>query len=191
MMRLYNKVKSKQYFFSGIIRRICQMILKQGVIVIAAIFLTFAGVSYADMHKGATASNAMTMGHSAMAAGHGHHSAGHYRPGHHNWKNTLSKAQNEKIEAMHLSLKRDLAPLRAELEFKRAQLKNLVTTKAPAMAAIKAKIKEISAIREKILTKRYAHIVEMRKALTPAQRQSFDLDFLSGMEHWQGHHKGH
>jgi len=167
------------------------MILKQGVIVIAAVFLTFAGVSYADMHKGAAVSAAMTMGHSAMAAGQGHHLAGHHRPGHHDWKNTLSKAQNEKIEAMHLSLKRDLAPLRAELEFKRAQLKNLVTTKAPAMAAIKAKIKEISSIRERILTKRYSHIVDMRKALTPAQRQSFDLDFLSGMEHWQGHHKGH
>jgi Spy/CpxP family protein refolding chaperone len=168
------------------------MILKQGVIVIVAILLTFAGISYAaDTHKGAVASNAMTMGHGAMAAGHGLRSAGHYRPSHHNWKDTLSKAQNEKMEAMHLSIKRDLAPLRAELEFKKAQLKNLVTTKAPAMSAIKAKINEISAVTEKILTKRYSHIVEMRKVLTPAQRQSFDLDFLSGIEHWQGHHKGH
>ncbi len=157
------------------------MRLKKGIIAMTAVFLTFAGLSYAETHKAVTVHSAMTRGHG------GGMQMGHHQPGHHQWKDTLSKAQNEKMEAMHLAIKRELAPLKAELEFRNVQLKNLATAKNPDMAAINGKIKEISSIRRKMLTKRYSHIVEMRKLLTPVQRQSFDLDFLSGVEHWRGH----
>jgi len=161
--------------------------LKRGVIIMGAVFLTFAGISYAaGPDKDVVVHSAMTRAHKG-AAQKGHYSMEHGRQGHHRWKDTLSKVQGEKMEAMHLSLKRDIAPLKAELEFRSVELKNLATTKNPDMAAIKAKIKVISSLKGNILTKRYSHIVEMRKVLTPSQRQSFDLDFLSGVEHWQGH----
>jgi len=160
---------------------------RKSLMTMTAIALSFATLSYAaDTHKGMAVHSAMTMGHgSGMKMGHPQVAGP--QGGHHSWKDSLTKAQNEKMEIMHLSIKRDLAPLKAELEFRKAQLKNLVTTKNPNMAAVNSKIKEISAIRAKVMTKRYAHIVEMRKVLTPLQRQAFDLDFISGVEHWRGH----
>ncbi len=172
--------------------------LKKGLIAMAAISLTFATLSYAETHKGVAVHSAMTKGHAGATQAHsltghpqiGYHQKGHHQKGHHHWKATLSTAQNEKMEAMHLAIKRDLAPLEAKLKLKKVELKNLVTEKSPDMAAIKGKIRGIGSLRTKVMIKRYAHIVEMRKVLTPAQRRSFDLEFLSGVEHWRGH-EGH
>jgi len=144
---------------------------------------TFAGEKKEGKNLAESHKNVM-LHSSAMTRAHGG-AFGQMR-GHYNWKNSLDRTQREKIEALHLSLKRDMMPLRAELAFRKAELRNLVTTKKPDMGAIKRKIREISAIREKILTKRYSHIVKMRNILNPDQRRSFDLEIISGAEHWRG-----
>ena len=121
-------------------------------------------------------SSAMTRGHSSMM-GHGCH----------DWKKTLDRSQREKIDAMHLALKREMAPLAAELALRKAELRNLVTSTRPDQGAMKRKIKEISALREKMMTRRYMHILQMRKVLNPRQRRSFDMELLSGRGHWRSH----
>ncbi|MFQ5427801.1 MAG: Spy/CpxP family protein refolding chaperone [Thermodesulfobacteriota bacterium] len=183
-----------------------QIRLKQGLIFMAAILLMFSTISYAEpqTQKGVIVHDAMTRGHGGIPigpeAGHpeGAHKAGYkgcskkagHPGGHHGWKTTLSKDQRDKIEAMHLALSRDMAPLKANLALKRAELKNMVTVDDPNIVAVKAKIKKIGAIKTKMLQKRYSHIVDMRKVLTPKQRLSFDLELISDTEHWQGGHKG-
>ncbi len=162
-----------------------QIRLKSGFMIMAAILLAFSTLSYAESRGGVQVHNAMTRGHGGAKMGH--------NAGHHGWKASLSKSQLEKVEAMHLGLSRDMAPLKAELAFKRAELKNMVTAVAPDMAAMKVKIKEVSAISAKMMEKRYSHIIRMRKILTPKQRLSFDLELISNSEHWHGggHHKTH
>ncbi|MFQ5353971.1 MAG: Spy/CpxP family protein refolding chaperone [Thermodesulfobacteriota bacterium] len=158
--------------------------LKQGLILMAAVFLTLSTMAYAEAQKGMIMHDAMTRGHGGLQMGHA--------AGHHGWKASLNKTQKAQVEAMHLGLSRDMAPLKAELAFKKAQLKNIVTAEAPDMAAMKATIKEIAAIKAKMLENRYAHIVEMRKVLTDKQRLSFDLELISDAEHWHGGgHGGH
>ena len=170
-----------------------QIRLKQGLILIAAMFLSLSTISYAETQQnGAMVHDAMTRGHGGHQMGSpAGHKAGHMG-GHHGWKVSLNKAQAAKMEAMHLGLSRDMAPLKAELAFKKAQLKNMVTAEAPDMTAMKAQINKIAAIKAKMLVKRYAHIVAMRKVLTSKQRLSFDLELISNTEHWSGgYKKGH
>jgi Spy/CpxP family protein refolding chaperone len=155
---------------------------------IALIFFVFTGAAFAEKQKGKSVAEShknMVLRSTAMSRAHGG-TFRHAGMGHHSWKDTLDKAQREKIEALHLELKRVMAPLKAELAFRKAELRNLVTVKTPDMAAIKSKIRQISSIREKILAKRYSHIVKMRKVLKPEQRRSFDLEIISGAEHWRG-----
>ncbi len=157
-------------------------------VVMALIIFVAAGAAFADGKKGKSVAEShknVVLRSTAMSRAHG----GAFRHGMsspHSWKDTLDKTQREKIEALHLELKREMVPLKAELAFRKAELRNLVTVKSPDMAAIKAKIKQVSSIREKILAKRYAHIVKMRKVLKPEQRRAFDLEIISGAEHWRG-----
>ncbi|MFQ5480617.1 MAG: Spy/CpxP family protein refolding chaperone [Thermodesulfobacteriota bacterium] len=162
----------------------------------AAIFLIFGASAFAQNGSGVIVHNAMTKGHQGQHAAHmaGHkagHPSGGRSAGHHGWKSSLNKEQQGKIEAMHLELSRDMAPLKAELVLRKAELKNLVTADDPNMVAVKAKIKKISAIKAKILLKKYSYIIKMRKILNPDQRRSFDIEFISNAEHWQGHYKRH
>ena len=156
-------------------------------VAMALVALVFTGAAYAEMQKGKSVAEShknVMLRSSAMSRAHG--GAFRHGGGHHSWKDTLDKTQREKIEALHLELKKGMAPLKAELAFRKAELRNLVTVKTPDMAAIKGKIKQISSIREKILAKRYSHIVKMRKVLKPEQRRAFDLEIISGAEHWRG-----
>ncbi len=146
--------------------------------VIATVLLASAGFTLAETHKNMMVhSTAMTRGHGGVF-GHG---------GHGRWRDTLDKSQKKKIDAMHLALKREMIPLRAELSLRMAELRNMVTVKAPDKTAIRKKIREIGALRDRIMEKRYSHILEMRKVLMPDQRRSFDLEFISGTGHWRSH----
>ncbi len=180
------------------------MVFKRSLIFMAAILLTFSTMSYAESKSNVRVYNAMTKGHQGQQAGHmaahmggggkaGYPSGAHASrtgAGHHGWKYSLDKKQREQVESMHLELSRSMAPLKAELAFRKAELKNLVTVDEPNTAAIKAKIKKITSIKSKIMWNKYSYTVKMRKVLTPSQRRSFDIEFISNAEHWQGHYKG-
>jgi len=111
---------------------------------IALIFFVFTGATFAEMQKGKSVAEShknVVIRSTAMSRAHG----GAFRHGNmgpHRWKDTLDKAQRDKIEALHLELKRVMAPLKAELAFRKAELRNLVTVKTPSMTAIKSKIRQ-------------------------------------------------
>ncbi len=105
------------------------------------------------------------------------HGAGHHTFLPH-WSKTLSDQQKRAIDEMHLRLGRELAPLKAEVALKEKALNVLVTQDAPDAQAVGARIDEIVALKRRILKARYAHIVEMRKALDPEQRISYDMAVL-------------
>jgi len=178
-----------------------QIRFQRSLILMAVMILTLSTAAYAETKSNVTVHSAMTRGHQGQQGAHmgaykgGHPSGSGYAKGHpaghHGWKSSLDKTQQEKVEAMHLELSRTMAPLKAELVLRKAELKNLVTVDEPNMAAVKAKIKKISTLKSKILSNKYSHIVKMRKVLTPEQRRSFDMEFISDSEHWQGHYKRH
>ncbi len=156
----------------------------KSIAVTALVFFVFTGLSYADSSKKVAEKHKNVMVRStAMSRAHG----GAMRHGHYGWQDSLSPDQRAKLESMHLEIKRNMGPLKAELAFRKAELKNMVTSKKPDMLAIKRKIKEIGALRNNIMVKRYSHIVAMRKILSPDQRRSFDIEFISGVEHWRSH----
>ena len=114
-------------------------------------------------------------------AGAGHHGKGKAHKGHHflpHWSKTLSDQQKHAIDEMHLKLNRELVVLKAEVGLREKELNVLVTQDAPDPQAIDAKAEAIIALKKRILKARYAHIVEMRAALTPEQRISFDMNVL-------------
>lgn len=101
------------------------------------------------------------------------------------WLASLTAEQRQKIDAMHLQLAKEIAPLKAQLRMKKTELKLLVVEDKPDMRAIDKKIDEILALKRQIMHKRYAHKVEMRALLTPEQRVSFDLGLIGK----HGHHR--
>ncbi len=113
---------------------------------------------------------------SATAAeGHSRGGTHHFLP---HWSKTLDDEQKRAIDEMHLRLDREIAPLKAEAALKEKELNVLVTRDSPDAAAVDARIDEIVSLKRRILKARYAHIVEMRALLDPAQRISYDMGVL-------------
>jgi len=103
------------------------------------------------------------------------------------WKDTLTNEQRAKIDKMHLALKKTMSVLKARLELKEVELKNLALDDSPDMNAINKKIDEMMAVKTEMKKHKYAHMVEMRAALTPEQRASFDMGVLGKDSHEKGH----
>ncbi len=104
------------------------------------------------------------------------HSGGHNFSGH--WAASLGEAQKLKVDVMHLDLDRELVVLKAQEELVQKEINTLTARDGADAAAINAKIDELMAVKTKIMRARYAHILEMRAILTPAQRVSYDMDVL-------------
>ena len=94
------------------------------------------------------------------------------------WKKTLTEDQKKQFDQMHLALKKEKTVLNAQKDLKKAELHNLIVQDNVEFQIIKAKIKEILDIKRSIMEKKYSHMVEMREALTPEQRISFDMGVL-------------
>lgn len=94
------------------------------------------------------------------------------------WKETLTDEQREKIDKMHLMLKKSNGITEAQLGLKKEELKALVLLDRPDKKAVSNKVDEIAELKAKLLLNRYEHIIEMREVLTPKQRIHFDMAIL-------------
>lgn len=115
-------------------------------------------------------------GHKESHMGEGH-GGGHNFAGH--WSASLDDAQKLKVDVMHLELDRELVVLKAQAELAQKEINALTARDGADTRAINAKIDALMAINSKIMRARYAHILEMRAILTPAQRVSYDMNVLA------------
>lgn len=104
-----------------------------------------------------------------------HESAHHFTD---HWAKTLSDDQKARVDMMHLKLDRELSILKAQGELLQKEINVLAAQDNTEMSAINKKIDEFMGAQKQVMRARYAHILEMRAALTPAQRVSYDMDTL-------------
>ncbi len=119
--------------------------------------------------------------HEAPSADTGSHDDSAHKSSHNftaHWVKTLSGDQKTHVDMMHLDLDRELVVLKAQDELVQKQINIMVTRDKAATSAISTKIDELMGIKKQILRSRYAHILEMRAILTPAQRLSYDMETL-------------
>jgi len=121
----------------------------------------------------------------------GHHGMKHHadkshgktekKKGHHfspHWAKTLSDEQKIAIDRMHLDLNRELSVLNARAELAQKELNAYTVSDNAKTATINNMIDKLLAVKKQILEKRYAHLREMRHALTAEQRISYDMGVL-------------
>ena len=119
--------------------------------------------------------------HEAPSADTGSHDDSAHKSTHNftdHWVKTLNGDQKTRVDMMHLDLDRELVALKAQEELVQKQINILATRDNAATSAINTKIDELMGIKKQILRSRYAHILEMRAMLTPAQRISYDMETL-------------
>ena len=87
----------------------------------------------------------------------------------------LTDEQNSRMKTLQEANKKEVVPLRAELNVRHAELRALWAQINPDEDALLAKQKEINKLRDQIGEKRTKHRVEMRKILTPEQRAQLPL----------------
>ncbi len=104
-----------------------------------------------------------------------HKSAHHFTD---HWAKTLSDDQKARVDMMHLKLDRELVVLKAQEELVQKEVNALAARDNADTSAINTKIDELAGIKKQIMRARYAHILEMRAILTPAQRISYDMGIL-------------
>ncbi len=146
------------------------------------------------------------MGSQGMMGSRGGHEPGHasmgMRGGGHSsipkWFKSLDDEQKKKMDAIQLKMKKALNLLNAQIQLKRAELRDTFVQDAPDTDALHAKVSEVADLERQLLTVRYDLLLELRNMLTPEQRMSFDLELLkkgvAGGGHrgkGHGHRKGH
>ncbi len=89
----------------------------------------------------------------------------------------LSKEQREAIREITLKHQKEMISLRAEMETKSLELRELVRAGA-GQDAIFAKIDEIGALRTEMMKKRMAMQLEIRAQLTDEQTEMFDREHM-------------
>lgn len=146
----------------------------------AAVFLAAVALSataFADHGGGGDAKcgpKGMMMGGGmgqGMRGGMGHVFGDH-------WKSALTGEQKLAIDRMHRDLKKELSVLEARIRLEKVELAALLTEDEPDRKAIDEKIEKIAELKKEEMRKKYNHKLEMRAALTPEQRVSFDMDLM-------------
>ncbi len=82
---------------------------------------------------------------------------------------SLSKKQQEKIEALTLAHRKEMIELRAQLELNEIDLDPLLSAGKLDEKAIAKKVDEIESVRAKISRSRMSMLIEIRKVLTRDQ----------------------
>jgi Spy/CpxP family protein refolding chaperone len=85
----------------------------------------------------------------------------------------LTSEQRTAMREITLEYKKEMIPLRAEMETKNLELQELVRAEA-GEAAIFAKLDEIGALRTEMMKKRMAMRLEIRAQLTDEQKEMMD-----------------
>ncbi len=111
-----------------------------------------------------------------------------YRAEHGGFLN-LSNDQRAKMRELWLRHFAATHDLRYDLMQKRVEMARLFTDPKASGAAILAKQKEMSAIRQQLMDQRAQAVVEWRSLLTPEQIQKLDLMVM--LRHRVGHEMGH
>ena len=124
---------------------------------------------------------------SAGLAGHG----GEKAAGHHSaaWKQSLDKAQKDKLKKMKVDFLKLKFPLKARIKTIKIDLAILAMADTPDQKAIDAKIDELLALKKQILKSKYAFKVSIRKELKPEQRAGFDKHQLKRAKRNKCHKK--
>jgi Spy/CpxP family protein refolding chaperone len=96
----------------------------------------------------------------------------------------LTEAQETQIEKSKLNLDKEILPLTADLDVKKAELDKLLLAEKPDKKAVYKKIDEIQTVKTKIKRLKVDHRLEVRALLTPEQRVVFDKQRSKrGMKH--------
>jgi len=97
----------------------------------------------------------------------------------------LTKDQLKKMDEMRSTHRKEMIPIRAQLQVKQIELNELFTSDA-AIGTINSKIDEISKLKTDMAKKKAAHRVAMRQLLTPEQREIWNS--MPGMRGKMGGH---
>ena len=132
--------------------------------------MVFAAPGFATEQK-STSGHHDEKHHSKMEKKKGHHFSPH-------WAKTLSDDQKMAIDRMHLDLNRELSVLKAQAELAQKELNAYTIRDNAKTSTINTMITKLLAVKKQIMEKRYAHLREMRNALTTEQRISYDMGVL-------------
>jgi Spy/CpxP family protein refolding chaperone len=109
--------------------------------------------------------------HHMMHDGHG----GHHKPA---WKESLTKAQKDKLRKMKVDFLKVKYPLKARMKTIKLELAVLATADVPDQKAIDAKIDALLVLKKEMLQASYAHKIAVRKELTSEQKVLYDKHML-------------
>jgi Spy/CpxP family protein refolding chaperone len=96
----------------------------------------------------------------------------------------LTKEQQKKLDDMRSTNRKEMIPLRAQVQVKQIELNELFDSDA-SISTINSKIDEIGKLRTDIAKRQAAHRIAMRQVLTPEQREIWDsrpkmMDMMRG-----------
>jgi len=92
--------------------------------------------------------------------------------------NADQQTQKQAFDHMHHKLHDDQAMFKAKEAQVLEELNTMAIRENIKLEAVNAKIDELMAAKNNIMRLRYAHLIEMRKALTDAQKVGYDKALL-------------
>lgn len=95
----------------------------------------------------------------------------------------LTDEQSKKIDALLISHKKEVLPIKNEINEKKARLRTLQTAEKVDMIAINKTIEETGALKTNLMKKKAAHQQEVRKLLNDEQKLFFDTHLSKGKGH--------
>ena len=96
------------------------------------------------------------------------------------WKKSLTGGQASEISGLRLSLKKELAAVKAKLGLKEAEIDGLLVSDAPDRAALDKLVGEAADLKKEMMKAKYAHMVKVRSLLAAEQKAMFDTAVLIG-----------
>lgn len=90
------------------------------------------------------------------------------------WKKTLTAEQKTELDRLHVSLKKDLASMKAEIRLKKSEARTIVSSDNPDMEALSKLTAQIAGLEKEVMNAKYAHMIKVRSMLTPEQKAGFD-----------------
>lgn len=103
------------------------------------------------------------------------------------WKKTLTQEQRTQMKQLHASLEKELAPLKARIGVKRAEIRALAASDSPDLSALNKLVDEIGALEKEVMRSRYENLIKVRSLLTPEQKAAFDISIMKHGDHGRGH----
>lgn len=114
---------------------------------------------------------------------------GHNRSSKEHWRNTLTGEQKTEMSRLSVSLKKELAPVKATIGLKRSEVKSILTSDSPDKAALGKLVEEMAALEKDVLRSKYEHMIKVRSLLTAEQKAMFDMAVLTEKEHERRHRR--